>query len=76
MQMEIPMYAPIATGVSVRTGGLNQHLRLCYLKNKITNVQIPYERNKDNANDQTPDDSNIEISDISTPSLRYKWDNY
>ena len=52
--------------------GLNQHLRSCYLKNKITDVQTPYERKEDEANDQTSDDSNIEIQDISTSSLRYK----
>ena len=52
---------------------LNQHRRLCYLKNKITHVQTPYERNEGDANDQTSDDLNIEIPDISTPSLRYKW---
>ena len=55
---------------------LNQHLRLCYLKNKITDVQTPYERMEDEANDQTSDDSNIEIQDISTQSLRFKWGNY
>ena len=61
----------------------NQHLRSCYLKNKIIDVQTPsernqtpYERNKDEANNQTSDDSNIEIPDISTLSLRYKWGNY
>ena len=48
---------------------LNQHLRSCYLKNKTTDVQTPYERNEDKSNDQTTDDSNIEIQDISTPSL-------
>ena len=53
--------------------GLNQHLRSCYLNNKIIDVQSPYERNKDEANDLTSDDLNIEILDISTPSLRYKW---
>ena len=31
---------------------------------------------EDEANDQTSDDSNIEIPDISTPSLRYKWSSY
>ena len=41
--------------------GLNQHLRSCYLKNKITDVQTPYERKEDEANDQTSDDSHIEI---------------
>ena len=56
--------------------GLNQHLRSCYLKNKISNVQTPYERNEGDAKDQTFDDSNIEIPDISTPSLRCKWGNY
>ena len=56
--------------------GLNQHFRSCYLKNKITNVQTPYKRNEDETNDQIPDDSNIAIPDISTPSLRYKWGNY
>ena len=65
---------------SFRTNrGLNQHLkhlRSCYLKNKITDVQTPYERKEDEANDQTSDDSNIEIQDISTPSLQYKWGNY
>ena len=61
---------------SFRTNrGLNQHLkhlRSCYLKNKITDVQTPYERKEDEANDQTSDDSNIEVHDISTPSLRYE----
>ena len=47
--------------------GLNQHLRSCYLKNKITDVQTPYERKEDKANDQTY---------ISTLSLRYKWGIY
>ena len=56
--------------------GLNQHPRLCYLKEKITDVQTPYERTEGEANDQTSDDSNIEIQDISTQSLRYKWGNY
>ena len=36
--------------------GLNQHLRSCYLNNKIIDVQSPYERNKDEANDLTSDD--------------------
>ena len=49
--------------------GLNQHLRLCYLKNKSTDVQTPYERKEDEANNQKSDDSNIEIQNISTPSL-------
>ena len=49
--------------------GLNQHLRSCYLKNKITDVQAPYERNEDDAKDQTSDDSNTEIADISNPPL-------
>ena len=49
---------------------------MCYLKNKITDVQTPYERMEDEANDQTSDDSNIEIQDISTQSLRFKWGNY
>ena len=53
----------------------NEHLRSCYLKKKITDVQSPHERNQGDRNDQTSD-SNIEISDISTPSLRYKWANY
>ena len=55
--------------------GHNQHLRLCYLKNKIIDVQTPYERNEDDATDQTPDDSNTEIPDNSTYDilLRYKW---
>ena len=44
--------------------GLNQHLRSRYLKNKITDVQTPYERKEDKANDQTSDDSNIEIQDM------------
>ena len=52
--------------------GLNQHLRSCYRKKKTTDVQTPYERKEDEANDQTSDDSNIEVHDISTPSLRYK----
>ena len=57
----------------VRTNrDLNQRLISCYLKNKITDVQAPYERNKDDENDQTPEDSNIEIPDISTPSLPYR----
>ena len=34
--------------------------------------QTPYERNKGNGNDQTPENSNIETCDNSTPSLRYK----
>ena len=46
------------------------------MKNKITNVQTQYKRKEDEANDQTSDDSNIEIQDISTQSLRYKWGNY
>ena len=29
--------------------GLNQHLRSCYLKKKITDVQTPYERKKGEA---------------------------
>ena len=49
---------------------------MCYLKNKSTDVQTPYERKEDEANNQKSDDSNIEIQNISTPSLRYKWDNY
>ena len=49
---------------------------MCYLKNKITDVQTPYERMEEEANDQTSDDSNIEIQDISTQSLRYKWGYY
>ena len=57
----------------VRTNrDLNQRLISCYLKNKITNVQALHERNKDDENDQTPKDSNIEIPDISTPSLPYR----
>ena len=56
--------------------GLTQHLRSCYLNNKITDVQTPYEKNEDKANNQLSDDSNIEIPDISTPSLRYKCYNY
>ena len=56
--------------------GLNQHPGSCYLKKKITDVQTPYERKEDEANDQTSDDSNIEIQDISTQSRRYKWGNY
>ena len=46
--------------------GLNQHLRSCYLKNKITDIQILYERKKGEGNDQTSDDSNKEIPDTST----------
>ena len=56
--------------------GLNQHLRSCYLKNKITEIQTSYEKNKDDANAQTSDDSNNEIPDISTPSLRHKLGSY
>ena len=56
--------------------GFNEHLRSCYLKKKITYVQSPHERNEGDRNDQTSDDSNIEIPHISTPSLRYKWANY
>ena len=56
--------------------GLNQHFRSCYLKNKINDVQKPYEKKKDGANDQTSDDSNIEIQDIPAQSLRYKWGNH
>ena len=56
--------------------GLNQHLRSCYLKNKITDVQAPYERKEDKANDQTSGDSNSGIHDILTLSLQYKWGNY
>ena len=67
MQMEILMYVPNVTDVSARTEVFNQHLRSCYLKNKITDVQTPYERKEDKANDQTY---------ISTLSLRYKWGNY
>ena len=52
---------------------LNQHVRSCYLKNKNPDFQTPYERNKGNANDQTPEHSNIETCDSSAPSLRYKW---
>ena len=70
MQMEIFIYAQIATDVSVRD--LNQRLISCYLNNKITDVQALYERNKDDEKDQTPEDSNIEIPDISTPSLPYR----
>ena len=54
----------------------NGDSHVCYLKNKITDVQTPYERKEDKANDQTSDDSNIEIQDISTQSLRYKWGYY
>ena len=56
--------------------GLNQHLRSGYLKNKITDVQAPYERKEDEANDQTSGDSNINIHDILTRSLHYKWSSY
>ena len=52
---------------------LNQHLRSCYRKKKITDVQTRYEINENDENDQTSDYSNIEIPDISAPSLRYKW---
>ena len=34
--------------------GLHQHLRSCYLRNKITDVQRAYS-NEDDANDQTSD---------------------
>ena len=51
---------------------LNQHLRSCYLKSKITDVQTPYERKEDEANDKTSDDSNNAIPDVSTPSHRCK----
>ena len=37
-------------------------------ENKITDVQAPYERKEDEANDQTSGDSSIEIQDISTLS--------
>ena len=57
-------------------GGLNQQLRACYLKNKISDVQTLYKTKKDEANDQKTDDSNIEIPEISTSLLQYKWDNY
>ena len=33
----------------VTNRGLNQHLKSCYLKKKITDVQTPYERKKDEA---------------------------
>ena len=66
------MYVPNVTDVSATNIGLNQHLRPCYLKNKFTAFQTPYERKEDEANNQTSDDSKIEIQDISTPSLRYK----
>ena len=56
--------------------GFNQHYRSCYLKNRITDVQTPYERKEDEADDETSDDSNIGMQDISNPSLRYKWANY
>ena len=54
---------------------LNQHLKSCYLKKKITDVQTPYERKKDEAR------SNIWWlkywdSGYFNPSLRYKWGNY
>ena len=39
--------------------GFNQHYRSCYLKNRITDVQTPYERKEDDANDETSDDSII-----------------
>ena len=39
-------------------------------------VQTPYERKEDEKNDLVSDNSNIEIPDISTPSLWYKWANY
>ena len=39
-------------------------------------VQTPNERKEDEKNDLVSDNSNIEIPDISTPSLRYKWGNY
>ena len=55
---------------------LNQHLRLCYLKNKVTDIQTPYDRNEDDAKDQTSDDSNIEIFDIPTPLQLCKWGNH
>ena len=60
----------------LKNRGLNQHLRSCYLKSKITGVQTPYGRKEDEANGQTSDDPNIEIQDISTLSLRYIWGNY
>ena len=40
---------------------------------KKSDVQTRYEINENDENDQTSDYSNIEIPDISAPSLRYKW---
>ena len=74
--METLVYVPNVTDVSAKNIGLNQHLTPCYLKNKFTAFQTPHERKEDEANNQTSDDSKIEIQDISTPSLRYKWGNY
>ena len=34
----------------------NKYLRSCSLKNRIIDVQIPYERREDDANDQIPED--------------------
>ena len=70
--METLVYVPNVTDVSAKNIGLNQHLTPCYLKNKFTAFQTPHERKEDEANNQTSDDSKIEIQDISTPSLRYK----
>ena len=41
---------PNCDRIFCRSRGLNQHLRSCYPKNKITDVQTPYERYKDDAN--------------------------
>ena len=76
MQMEILIYVPSVADLSHMNRGSTQHLRSCYLKNNITDVQTPYERNEHEANHQTCDDLNIEILDISTPSLQYKCGNY
>ena len=61
---------------STKKKSLNQHISSCHLKNKLTDVETPYKRNEDDASNQTSDDSNIEFSDISIPSLQYKWGSY
>ena len=59
-----------ANGDSHICAECNRRLRTNRGFNKITDVQTPYDRNEDDDKDQTSDDSNIEIPDISTPSLR------
>ena len=59
-----------ANGDSHICAECNRHFRTNRGLNKITDAQTPYDRNEDDDKDQTSDDSNIEIPDISTPSLR------